>query len=431
MRIPGYLFLSALILSGCSCQHSDNVQNTKSTSPFIIHQPHDTKIKSSPESLSSGQSFHLTRKGSKRHKKEGFQLSEKNQKLPSPARQFDSSFISKVAWLKSLRIDLDLNEPVNRAFLSSELPTKRFPSMIQLSRESFLKLSFDNDILDYTDRFYTNGLRFDLISPALQLNPIGKIMLPYWGTATNYYGITICQNMYTPSTTKVGGILIGDRPYAAYLYLGSFRISNDTIRQVRQTSEIWIGIIGPSSFGEWVQRSFHNSVPTNNEPLGWEYQIRNDLLLNYNLMLEKGVFNRRNIDLVLIGYGFLGTLYTNLSGGLQLRAGWLNPYFANLGVSGSKRLRDAGLRKSQIFFFLRGAGKLVGYDATLQGGLLNRSSVYTLPGSEISRFVFNSSAGISVSYGGIRLDVEQYLLSPEFHDGWWHKWVHLGLTFSL
>ncbi len=303
--------------------------------------------------------------------------------------------------------------------------------MIRLSQESFLKVGFDNDILDYTDRFYTNGLRVDLILPALQANPLGKIMLPYWGSAMNYYGLTLCQNMYTPSTTKTGGILYGDRPYAAYLYLGSFRISNDTLRQIRQTSEIWIGVIGPSSYGEWVQRSFHNSVPTNNEPLGWEYQIQNDLVLNYNLSLEKGIVSRRNFDFTVCAAGSLGTLYTNIGGGFQFRAGWLNPYFSNLGIARKERLREDGLRRSQLFVFVRGSGKAVGYDASLQGGMFNKSSVYTLPSGEISRIVFQTSAGLSVNYGGIRLDIEQYLLSPEFHEGWWHKWIHIGLTFCL
>ena len=74
---------------------------------------------------------------------------------------------------------------------------------------------------------------------------------------------------------------------------------------------------------------------------------------------------------------------------------------------------------------------MVGYDATLEGGLLNRTSSYTMPGREISRVVFQGSGGISWSCNGFRLDVEQFLLSPEFHNGWWHKWVHVALGFSL
>lgn len=430
------LLFFLLFFAGCSCHRHDDVHADGKPAPLpsLIKQDPSNFEKTHKSLRSTGAA---TKAGSvKSEKRRRRQLARAKQTsvqgvwMPEK-RDTDTTALQKINYLRSNGISLDLNEPINRQFLNSPVPTRRFPSMIQLSRESFLKVSFDNDILDYTDRFYTNGLRVDLILPLFQANPLGKIMLPYWGAATNYYGITLCQNMYTPSTTKTGGILYGDRPYAAYLYLGSFKISNDTLRQIRQTSEIWVGIIGPSSYGEWVQRSFHNSVPTNNEPLGWEYQIQNDLVLNYNLSLEKGIFSRRNSDLSVTASGSIGTLYTNIGGGFRFRAGWLNPWFINLGVARKDRLKASGLRRSQMYFFIKGSGKVVGYDATLQGGVFNRSSVYTLPAGEITRLVFQTSAGLTFSYGGIRLDLEQFMLSPEFHEGWWHKWIHIGVTFSL
>lgn len=343
----------------------------------------------------------------------------------------DSLRIQRLNYLRSAGIDIDLNEPVSREYLESPVANQKFPTMITLSRESFLRINFDNDILDYTDRFFTNGIRIDLISPGLQMNPLGKLMVPYWGSGTNFYGLTLVQNMYTPSTTKTGGILYGDRPYAAYLYLGSFKITNDPAHRFRQTTELDIGIIGPNSYGEWVQRSFHNSVPSNNEPLGWEFQVQNDLVLNYAITYEKGIFSGKNYDFNLISIGKVGTLYTNFSGGFLFRTGWLNPYFANLGIARKSTLAEQGLRKFQLIFFLKGAGKLVGYDATLEGGLFNQTSAYTLPPDEISRIVFQGSGGISISAGGFRFDMEQFLLSPDFQNGWWHKWVHVALAFSL
>jgi len=190
-------------------------------------------------------------------------------------------------------------------------------------------------------------------------------------------------------------------------------------------------VIGSYSFGEYIQKSFHNEVPTNSVPLGWEYQIKNDLVLNYYLSYEKGIYNRKSIDLNLIGTGSLGTLYTNISGGFLLRTGIQNPYFVNLGQAKRKTNKENNLRNTQLVFFISSRGKLIGYDATLQGGLFNKSSVYTLSGSDISRIVFQGSAGITFVYSGIRLDIEQFILSPEFQNGWWHKWVHLAFTFSL
>jgi len=303
--------------------------------------------------------------------------------------------------------------------------------MITLSRERFLQINFDNDILDNTDRFYTNGIRFDFISPVLQQYPLSRLMIPYWGSGKNYYGISLVQNMYTPSTTKLGGILYGDRPYAAFLFLGNFKTSNDQQKKFRQTSELDIGIIGPFSMGDFVQKTFHNNVPTNSEPLGWEYQIRNDVVLNYNLDMEKSVISLPNFEGVVNASGAFGTLYTNFSTGFLIRTGLFNPYFNNLGISRRTYTEGKLFRNTQVFLSLKASGKAVGYDATMQGGLLNRDSPYTIPSIAVSRVVLESSAAITFTFGGISYSIEQFILSPEFHNGWWHKWVHMNLSFCL
>ena len=344
---------------------------------------------------------------------------------------YDSTVLRQVELLRRQTEEIDLNEPLNRNFLLSTMDEDFPVHLIACGKDRILKINFDNDIIDYTDRFYTNGIRIDYTAPVFQKNPLSKLMVPYWSQATNYYGISIVQNMYTPSTTKVGGILYDDRPYAAYLYFGSFKITNDPAHSFRQTGEIDIGIIGPYSFGDWVQTAFHKTVPSNNEPLGWEYQIQNDVILNYQLSFEKGVIKTRALDLNLNAGGSLGTLYTNMTGGFQFRTGWLNPYFVNLGIARKSSLERMHLHKTQCFFFIKGSTKLVGYDATLQGGLFNRTSVYTISTENINRFIFQSSAGISFSHRGIRFDLEQFFLSPEYTTGIWHKWVHFGLSFCL
>jgi hypothetical protein len=352
-------------------------------------------------------------------------------KEPTENRIVDSTLINKLIYLSKANLEIDLREPVNRAYFFSPVENPEFSSMILLSHDRSVRINFDNDILDGTDRYYTNGIRFDFISPSLKQSPLSWCMVPYWGHGVNYYGISIGQNMYTPYTTKVGGIHQGDRPYAAYLFLGSFKISNDPEKKFRQTSEIDLGVIGPSSFGDFVQKSFHSSVPTNNEPLGWEYQIRNDLVLNYNLTYEKGLLSNRGIEFNLNALGDLGTLYTNMGGGFQFRTGRMNPYFDSYGFSGGKVNKAKGYSKFQAFFFITSLGKLVGYDATLEGGMFNKSSIYTLTSKEISLLTYQGTLGLTLAYAGLRLDVEQFLLSPEFHGGSWHKWVHIGVTIGM
>ncbi len=343
----------------------------------------------------------------------------------------DTTRIRRLRQLLATGIEPDLSEKSTFDRLFREPMQEVLPPMLVVGRETLLRINFDNDILDYTDRFYTNGIRLEVIAPGLRANPLSRLLLPYWGSGTNHYGLALVQNMYTPSTTKLGGILYGDRPYAAYLFVGAFKVSTDPIRKFRQTSEIDAGIIGPDSYGEWVQRSFHNAVPTNNEPLGWEYQVQNDIVLNYQVMLEKGIAATRHFDLALTASGSVGTLYTNATGGATLRAGWFNPAFGFPVSPTGSTLRSQLAGRFQASFFLRGSAKAVGYDATLQGGWLNHSSAYTFPAREISHAVFQASGGITLSYRGVRIEAEQFMLSPEFSHGWWHKWVHIALTFGL
>jgi hypothetical protein len=389
----------------------------------------DTRVANGHLIQTKGSDFKSKKKKKKRVKKQ----TVNGQTDTLYSRRLTSESIETLRKLEQNGVTPDFSDRATKRSISGNLHEFPFPSMITLSKKSGLIVNFDNDIFDYTDRFYTNGIRIDLITPLFQANPVNFLLPPYPRQAVNYYGLSVVQNMYTPSTTKTGGIKTGDRPYAAYLYAGFFKITNDTARDFRMTSELDLGIIGPDSYGEWVQRSFHNSVPTNNEPLGWEYQIRNDLVLNYSIALQKGLVSTGHLELIATGKGSLGTLYTNISGGIFLRTGWLNNWFSDpLPLTKQEIIRQGNnSRPFQFSLFLKANGQLTGYDATLQGGMFDKTSVYTIPDTEISRVVFNGSAGLSMEYLGIGLDLEQFLLSPEFHDGLWHKWVHIALKFSL
>jgi len=424
------LFNILLVIVFClSCTRQNKDQNTIGNP--ATDQGGKRKISRSsplPPSLNSNP---IPAKQYRNHKKKPKELIIQPDQKTKPIVVLNSTVEDRVSRLREKDAELDINEPVTRAFLSSALAPANFPGVILISREKFLKISFDNDIFDYTDRFYTNGVRIDLVHPALSGNPIARIAVPYWGPGVNYYGISVVQNLYTPSTTKTGGIHYGDRPYAAYLYFGSFKITNAPERRFRMTSEIDLGVIGPYSFGEYMQKSFHNALPTNSEPEGWEYQVENDLVLNYSVTFDKGVISEKWMNLNLVSTAMLGTLYTNISGGILARAGWMNPYFANLGVSKRSRNKQNHLHQFQGYFFVKGSAKLVGYDATLQGGLLNRTSPYTLAAGDLTRLVFQSSLGLTITFGGFGIEAEQFILSPEFSAGPWHKWGHIGLTFCF
>jgi hypothetical protein len=120
-----------------------------------------------------------------------------------------------------------------------------------------------------------------------------------------------------------------------------------------------------------------------------------------------------------------------MGGGFQFRAGRMNPYFGSYCFSRNNLNKATGYSKFQAFIFVTSLGRLIGYDATLEGGMFNKSSIYTLNSKEISYLTYQGSLGLTLAYEGYRLDVEQFLLSPEFHGCAWHKWVHIGVTIGM
>ena len=212
-------------------------------------------------------------------------------------------------------------------------------------------------------------------------------MVPYWRSGMNYYGISLIQNMYTPSTTKIGGILYGDRPYAAYLLLKTFKITNDQAHNFRQTSEL---DIGDRTLPLVIL--FRNPCTIMFPPIpsrwAWGYQINNDIVLNYNIMYETGMVRQRNFEMNVYGTGSLGTLYTNVGGGFMARAGLFNPYFRDPGNQERGSYAGTKVRKTEILFPVKSGVRFVGYDATLEGGVFNRTSSYTIDPKAVTRFVY-------------------------------------------
>lgn len=307
-----------------------------------------------------------------------------------------------------------------------ESDEEAFYAISYVSTNRYVGVNFDNDIFNNTDYYYTNGIRIEYISPVFSSSPLSYPMLPYRKYSMNYHGMTIVQNMYTPTNPDVENVLEGDRPFAAYLYLGHFKNTLSHERRYRQYSELDIGLIGPGSLGGFVQNQIHDI-----EPVGWDNQIQNDLVLNYTAIVEKGLYNPGAFDLNVFAAGQIGTLYDNLGGGVRIRLGHMNSYFAMPGLATKKSIEGADALNWQYGIFAHAKAKLVIYDATLQGGMINHSSNYTIPASDIERFVFEASIGLFISYKQFGLRLEQFYTTPEFKDAYDFRWGHINLTYCF
>ena len=294
------------------------------------------------------------------------------------------------------------------------------------STNRYLGVNFDNDIFNNTDYYYTNGIRIDYVAPIFASSPLSYAMLPYRKFSMNYHGMTFVQNMYTPTNPDTSSIVDGDRPFAAYLLLGHFKNTLSNIKKYRQYSELQIGLIGPGSLGGMVQGQIHE-IP----PLGWGNQIQNDIVLNYTALVEKGLYNKKIFDVNVFAEGQVGTLYDNLGGGMRIRIGKFNPYFSMPWLATPASFEGSGRLKWQYGIFASAKAITVFYNATLQGGMFNKSSNYTIPAEDIERFIFEASGGIYLSYRQFGLTYEQFYTSPKFKDAHHFRWGHINLSFCF
>jgi len=288
----------------------------------------------------------------------------------------------------------------------------------------YFSIGFDNDVFFSMDYYYTNGIQFQYFHPGMEKSLPYGLTIPYRRPSLNYFGMRLVQNMYTPTRLDVNYILENDRPFASYLYLGYEKITFDPNRKLKINSGLDIGMLGPTSLGGLIQTTLHSTEPT-----GWVNQIGNDVVLSYTAGIEKGVVETDFLTLTMKGTAIAGTLYDNLQLDASVLAGRYEPYFQGMGLHcGSDRTYRHNI---QYAFRARAKGTLVGYDATLQGGLFNKDNPYSLDAGDILRFTFNAEAGFFFRYRWFELEAGVFYLTPEFKSGRDHKWVHLSATFCL
>lgn len=299
----------------------------------------------------------------------------------------------------------------------------------RVSEDRMLGYSFANDAFLRTDYYYTQGMTLVLVSPALQYSPVNRILGPVPAGSTLYHGIRLHYDGFTPLRIQDPFIRVGDRPYASYIYADLFRVARHPTRRLRLTTALNVGILGPAAGAKGFQTKFHEllGAPT---PRGWHYQVRTDIVLGYEGRVEQQLLALgQRVELDGMASASLGTLQTYAGAGATLRLGRYQPTFASLGVA--RRASRAGQPKLQAYGELQAEGRLVGYNATLQGGLLNRRNPYVLPASAVRRVVAQSTSTLGLGYAGVRVEMALTWISPEFTGSRTHRWTTLHLRVAF
>ncbi len=288
----------------------------------------------------------------------------------------------------------------------------------------YFRFHYDNDFFAKakTDYYYTQGYSFEVGSPVFCKNPLSKILL-HFKTGEPTYGLAFEHFGFTPTSIRSNEILVGDRPFSGVIILKSFATSVDTLRKQRLSSVLSTGMIGPAAFAGRMQATIHR-WSGDVDPQGWQYQVRNDVAINYELNHEQQLMEVPHVFTIQSNAQLrLGTLSDKVLAGFTLTLGRFDSP-----LTSSIRRSEHNF---QFYLYSQSLGAVVGYDATLQGGLFNRNSPYTLNASELNRFTFQNNYGIVFNFWKIYAEYYRTYLSREFKSGREHSWggVKLGVAF--
>ena len=290
-----------------------------------------------------------------------------------------------------------------------------------LNDDHYLRINYENDFFSATDQYYTQGINIEVVAPGLKHLFLNKALIHPAGFNVRY-GLAVEHNAYTPTSIRHDEILYGDRPFAASLFLKSFAIGIDAANKQRFSSAMSLGLIGPGAGGQEMQTSIHKALH-GVTPHGWQNQISNDAIVNYEADYEKQLVSiSRYLLIDGAAMARVGTLSDKASVGATLMFGFFDsPYDAPAG----------GKHGFRIYAYEHPEVQAVGYDATLQGGVFDRQSPYTIPTGNLIRGVFQNRFGFVVAYRRLYLEYFQSVKSAEYTTGNYHTWGGIQVAFGL
>ncbi len=283
--------------------------------------------------------------------------------------------------------------------------------------KGILSLVVENDSIARHDRDYTNGMRLSWISGEANMPQWARTIasvLPLASEGNKRISIAAGQSIFTPENTQRTTPLIGDRPYAGWLY-GSIGMVSDTGKTLDNVM-LTLGVVGPWSFARQTQSEFHDAIGIST-PKGWKHQLKNEpgVIFTYERKW-RGMF-----EITPFGLGAditphvgvnIGNVNTDASAGATFRLGFDLP-----ADYGPPRIRPS-LPGSDFFIPTQ---NLSGYLFTTISGsavarniFLDGNSFRDGPHVHKKILVGSAQAGAVVTYGDFRLSYTHVLMTKEY-----------------
>lgn len=305
------------------------------------------------------------------------------------------------------------------------------------------ELFIENDALAFDaneDRNYTSGLRYQNTitrddAPGW-VRGLANTLRPFKDEDPTEIGFFAGHHIYTPDDLAKSELIVEDRPYAGWAYVGLARMDADweadrDASDDLTTMELTVGVIGPEAGGEEVQSAVHELIGSD-DPKGWGNQLETEPTLMLSWMRQSRLWNAElgpvMFDVITHGGARLGTPYTDAEVGGLFRVGRLPKDFGVMPNEPSV-VNPAPTRRKQrptgLYWFVGSAGRAVAHNTFLDGNNFQDShSVDREP------LVGDVLTGIALHRGRLRMTYSLVLRTAEFDGAEDHVFGSLSLSWT-
>lgn len=286
---------------------------------------------------------------------------------------------------------------------------------------------WENDVINGSDQYYTNGLKLLWVSgplndydedkrlPGWSNKPIESLPLINAPVTTKHVALSLGQQMFTPQDLDNPDLIVNDRPYAGWTYAGIALHSKN--ESVLNSLELDIGMIGPESYARDVHEGLHDLLDSE-KPRGWDNQLNNEvgliLVAERKWRLWQLGGNSNNLDFIPHLGAALGNVYTYVNAGGEIRLGFNLP--DDFGTALIRPAGDASIpaakaknNKTGVHLFVAIDGRTVLRNIFLDGNTFTDSHEV-----DKEHFVADLMAGVSVHFNRFKITYSHVYKTKEF-----------------
>lgn len=296
-------------------------------------------------------------------------------------------------------------------------------TLVSMGQKKYLtqELQVENDNDAYTlnlsrDQYYSNGvaIRYRKLMDTTNLKA---------GITKKIRSYDVNHRIYSPRHLFWENMEDMDRPYAGQITLSA---SNQYYfeKQTFLKAKIELGWMGPALRTGDLQYHWHKTFGMQ-LPQGWDYEINDAPIINTYWTYATSLASSETLELLSESNAALGTTFTHVRQELVIRFGTFKSIQHSTQYNGVLGIENDGPGNHEFYFFLSPGIEYVAYNATIEGNLIGKESIYT---EEREPWVFQMRAGIMASWTKFDFALLYYRRTNETPEATFHKFVGIRMN---